>query len=41
MEDKLCLCCDFGAHDMPCTCDGSNCCHPNVNHDMEVLVDCE
>lgn len=26
-----CLCCDFGAHDMPCNCDGKNCCHPE-NH---------
>lgn len=26
-----CLCCDFGAHDMPCDCDGKNCCHPE-NH---------
>lgn len=26
-----CLCCDFGAHDMPCECDGKNCCHPE-NH---------
>lgn len=23
-----CLCCDFGAHDMPCTCNGKSCCHP-------------
>ncbi len=28
---ELCLCCDFGAHDMPCECDGKNCCHPE-NH---------
>lgn len=26
-----CLCCDFGAHDIPCECDGKNCCHPE-NH---------
>lgn len=26
-----CLCCDFGAHDMTCDCDGKNCCHPE-NH---------
>ena len=26
-----CLCCDFGAHDMSCDCDGSTCCHPE-NH---------
>lgn len=27
----MCLCCDFGQHDMPCECDGKNCCHPE-NH---------
>lgn len=26
-----CLCCTFGNHDMPCDCDGKNCCHPE-NH---------
>jgi hypothetical protein len=26
-----CLCCDYGAHHMPCECDGKNCCHPE-NH---------
>ncbi|QDH93878.1 hypothetical protein SEA_EVY_247 [Streptomyces phage Evy] len=30
-DEELCLCCDFGAHDMPCDCDGKNCCHPE-NH---------
>lgn len=30
-DENLCLCCDFGAHDIPCDCDGKNCCHPE-NH---------
>lgn len=31
MMPAPCLCCDFGQHDMPCQCDGKNCCHPD-NH---------
>lgn len=26
--DETCGCCTFGNHTEPCTCDGSNCCHP-------------
>jgi len=27
----LCLCCDFGEHTLPCSCDAKTCCHPE-NH---------
>lgn len=30
LGSRICQCCTFGNHDIRCTCDGSDCCHPEA-----------
>lgn len=31
--ENICFCCTYGNHDIRCTCEGTDCCHPEAYKD--------